>query len=91
MFLENLTDGEKSAFLGLAHKLVQVDGLLRAREEQVLGSLTALADRPAAERAPSGILLRHFQTRKAKGFRPFLNSWASPLSTVNTSLPRERW
>ena len=65
MFLENLTDGERSAFLGLARTLVHADGTLNGREEQVLGSLTAIAGEPVAEGTVED-LASAFQTRRAK-------------------------
>ena len=65
MFLENLTDGEKSAFLGLAKTLIHVDGTLHAREKQVLGSLTAIAGEPVAEGTVEE-LATVFRTRRAK-------------------------
>lgn len=65
MFLENLTDGEKAAFLGFAHKLVQADGVLREREGEVLGSLGAMAGGPVAEGTVNE-LAEAFQTRKAR-------------------------
>ena len=41
MFVENLVGPEKSAFLGLARKVVQADGVLSPREAQLLSSFAA--------------------------------------------------
>ena len=65
MFLENLTDGEKSAFLGLAQRLIRADGVLSSKEEQVLASLTAVAGHRTAEGTLKE-LANTFQTRKTK-------------------------
>ena len=65
MFLENMTGGEKSAFLGLAQELVRADGVLSSKEEELLASLTAMAGLQAAEGTLED-LAGTFQTRKAK-------------------------
>ena len=48
MFLENLTDGEKAAFLGLAKRLIEADEILSPKEIQLLASLTDTAGVAAA-------------------------------------------
>ena len=65
MFLENMSGGEKSAFLGLAQELVRADGVLSSKEEELLASLTAMAGLQAAEGTLED-LAGTFQTRKAK-------------------------
>ena len=65
MFLENMSGGEKSAFLGLAQELVRADGVLSSKEEELLASLAAMAGHQAAKGTLED-LAGTFQTRKAK-------------------------
>ena len=66
MFLENMTGGEKSAFLGLAQELVRADGVLSSKEDELLASLTAMAGHQQAAEGTLEDLAGTFQTRKAK-------------------------
>ena len=65
MFLENLIGREKSAFLGLAQKVVQADGVLAPREAQLLASLEATVGEDVAEGTVED-LAATFQTRQSK-------------------------
>ena len=42
MFIENLTENEKAAFLGLAQKVIRADGVLAPKEELLLASWSSL-------------------------------------------------
>ena len=65
MFVENLTDGEKAAFLGLAKSLVEADEVLSPKETQLLSSLS---DAAGVDAAPGSLkeLAGAFQTRQSK-------------------------
>ena len=65
MFLENLIGREKSAFLGLAQKIVHADGLLAPREAQLLSSLEVAAGEVVAEGTVED-LAAIFQTRQSR-------------------------
>ena len=65
MFLENLIGPEKSAFLGLAQKIVHADGLLAPREAQLLTSLEAAAGETVAQGTIES-LAAVFQTRQSR-------------------------
>ena len=65
MFLENLIGKEKSAFLGLAQKVVHADGLLSAREAQLLTALEAAAGETVAQGTIES-LAAVFQTRQSR-------------------------
>ena len=65
MFLENLIGKEKSAFLGLAQKVVHADGLLSAREAQLLTALEAAAGETVAQGTIDS-LAAVFQTRQSR-------------------------
>lgn len=49
MFVENLVGSEKSAFLGLARKVGQADGVLSPREAQLLSSFAAATEAEFAD------------------------------------------
>ena len=65
MFLENLSDGEKAAFLGLAKKLIEADEVLSPKESQLLASLTDAADTAIATGSVAD-LAAAFRTRQCK-------------------------
>lgn len=65
MFLENLSDGEKAAFLGLAKRLVEADEILSPKEIQLLASLTDAAGVAAANGTVAD-LAAAFHTRQCK-------------------------
>ena len=65
MFLENLTDGEKAAFLGLAKRLIEADEILSPMEVQLLSSLTNAAGVAAATGTVAD-LAAAFHTRQSK-------------------------
>ena len=65
MFPENLTDGEKAAFLGLAKRLIEADEILSPKEIQLLGSLTDAAG-VAAATGTVAELAAAFHTRQSK-------------------------
>lgn len=65
MFVENLVGSEKSAFLGLARKVVQADGVLAPREAQLLSSFAAATEAEFAEGTVQE-LASAFQTRQSK-------------------------
>ena len=65
MFLENLIGKEKSAFLGLAQMVVHADGLLSAREAQLLTALEAAAGETVAQGTIES-LAAVFQTRQSR-------------------------
>ena len=65
MFLENLIGREKSAFLGLAQKIVHADELLSPREAQLLSSLEVAAGETATEGTVED-LAAVFQTRQSR-------------------------
>ena len=65
MFLENLSDGEKAAFLGLAKKLIEADQILSPKESQLLASLTETAGVAAATGSVEA-LAATFHTHKCK-------------------------
>lgn len=65
MFVENLVGPEKSAFLGLARKVVQADGVLSPREAQLLSSFAAATGAEIADGTVQE-LAAEFQTRQSK-------------------------
>jgi uncharacterized tellurite resistance protein B-like protein len=67
MFIQNLTGGETAAFLGLAHKIVQADGVLAPEEERLLSALAATANY-GGEAADGTVveLASAFGTRRAR-------------------------
>ena len=65
MFLENLVGSEKSAFLGLAQRIVQADGALAPREAQLLEVLEA-ATEATASAGEVRELASAFRTRQSK-------------------------
>lgn len=65
MFLENLSDGEKAAFLGLAKTLIEADEILSPQESQLLASLTEAAG-VAAVTGSVEALAAAFHTHKSK-------------------------
>ena len=65
MFLENLIGREKSAFLGLAQKIVHADGLLAPREAQLLTTLEAATGETISYGAVEE-LVSVFQTRQSR-------------------------
>ena len=65
MFIENLTDGEKAAFLGLAKLLVEADEVLSPKETQLLSSLSDAAGVDAVSGSLKE-LAGAFQTRQSK-------------------------
>ena len=65
MFVENPVGPEKSAFLGLARKVVQADGVLSPREAQLLSSFAAATKAEIADGTVQE-LAAEFQTRQSK-------------------------
>lgn len=65
MFIYNLTANEQSAFLGLADKIIQADGILALQEEQLFAYLSNATGQPAAEGTVES-LAAVFQTRRSK-------------------------
>lgn len=65
MFLENLVGSEKSAFLGLAQRIVQADGALVPREAQLLEVLEA-ATEATASAGEVRELASAFRTRQSR-------------------------
>ena len=65
MFLENLVGSEKSAFLGLAQRIVQADGALAPREAQLLEVLEA-ATEATASAGEVRELASAFRTRQSR-------------------------
>ena len=63
--MENLIGPEKSAFLGLAQKVVHADGILAPSEAQLLASLEAVAGKTVAEGTIES-LTAVFQTRQSR-------------------------
>ena len=65
MFVENLLGPEKSAFLGLAQKVVQADGVLSPREAQLFSAFAAATEAEIREGTIQE-LASVFQTRQSK-------------------------